>query len=76
MDLRELDDLKQNFENALQHWIKMIQRLEHILANTSHSARSETVWEKADFDLDDAQNKVKEAKKAYEDAVREANFGF
>ena len=76
MDTAELDDLKLNFERALDRWIRSIQHLQHVLAETSHSARSEDVWREADFEQEDAQNAVKAARQTYEDAVRKANFGF
>ena len=76
MDTAELDDLKLNFERALDRWIRSIQHLQHVLAETSHSARSEDVWREADFEQEDAQKAVKAARQTYEDAVRKANFGF
>jgi hypothetical protein len=76
MQTVELDGLKQNFERALERWVHSIQRLQEVLAETSHSARSEDVWRRADFEQDDAQKAVKDAREAYETAVRKANFGF
>jgi hypothetical protein len=51
-------------------------RLQELLAQTTHSARSEDLWKQADFEQDEAQKAVKKARQAYEDAVRAANFGF
>lgn len=76
MDTAELDNLKLNFERALARWATSIQRLQQVLAQTSHSARSEDVWREADFEQEDAQKAVKDARAAYEDAVRKANFDF
>ena len=76
MDTAELDNLKLNFERALERWIRSIQRLGDVLAQTSHSARAEDVWKQADFEQEDAQKAVKAARADYEDAVRKANFGF
>jgi hypothetical protein len=68
MESAELDKLKLDFENALQRWVLSIQHLQEVLAKTTHSARSEDVWEQADFEQDDAQKAVKKARQAYEDA--------
>ena len=76
METAELDDLKLNFQRALERWTLSIQRLQQVLAQTSHSARSEDVWREADFEQDDAQKAAKNARQAYEEAVRKANFGF
>ena len=72
----ELDELKAKFERALERWIRSIQRLEEVLAETSHSARSEDIWKEADFEQEAAQKAANEARKEYEDCVRKANFGF
>ena len=76
MEIAELDDLKLKFQRTLERWIRSIQRLQQVLAETSHSARSEDIWRQADFEQEDAQKAVKEARQAYEDAVRKTNFGF
>jgi hypothetical protein len=76
MDVSELDNLKLNFQRALERWVRSIERLREVLAETSHSARSEDIWRQADFEQDEAQKAVKDAREAYETAVRKANFGF
>ena len=76
METAELDDLKLNFQRALERWILSVQRLQQVLAETSHSARSEDVWREADFEQEEAQQAAKTARQAYEEAVRKANFGF
>jgi CHASE3 domain sensor protein len=76
MEISELDDLKLNFQRALEQWVRSIERLREVLAETSHSARSEDIWRQADFEQDEAQKAVKDAREAYETAVRKANFGF
>lgn len=76
METAELDNLKLNFERALERWLRSIQRLQQVLAETSHSARSEDIWRQADFEQEEAQGAAKEAQAAYEEAVRKANFGF
>jgi hypothetical protein len=76
MESQELDRLRSNFEQALQRWVAAIQREQELLRTTTHSARSEDIWQQADFDQEDAQSAAKKAKQEYEDAVRQANFGF
>jgi hypothetical protein len=76
METVELDGLKLSFERALERWVRSIQRLQEVLAETSHSARSEDIWRQADFEQDEAQKADKDAREAYETAVRKANFGF
>lgn len=76
METAELDGLKLDFERALERWVRSIQRLREVLAETSHSARSEDIWRQADFEQDEAQKAVKDAREAYETAVRKANFDF
>jgi CHASE3 domain sensor protein len=76
MEISELDDLKLNFQRALERWVRSIDRLREVLAETSHSARSEDIWRQADFEQDEAQKAVKDAREGYETAVRKANFDF
>jgi hypothetical protein len=76
MENAELDALKLNFGRALERWVRSIQRLQEVLAETSHSARSEDIWRQADFEQEEAQKAAKYARAAYEEAVRKANFGF
>jgi hypothetical protein len=76
MEISELDDLKLNYGRALERWVRSIDRLREVLAETSHSARSEDIWRQADFEQDEAQKAVKDARQAYEAAIRKANFDF
>lgn len=76
MDTVELDRLKKNFESALERWVQSIRRLQELLAKTSYSAASEDIWKQADFEQEEAQKAVNDAREAYEQGVRKANFGF
>ena len=75
MESNNLDQLKQNYEDAIQAWITSIQLLQKQVTGSTHAAWSEDVWEKANFNQEHAQTEVKEAKKEYEQALRHANFG-
>jgi hypothetical protein len=46
------------------------------LASVNHTVAEVDQWESAHFKEDDMRNKVKAAKKRYEDALREKFFGF
>jgi hypothetical protein len=76
MEQSELDTLKLNFESELQRWIQSIQRYQELLAETTHSARSQDIWEEADRRQEEAHKAVTSAKTEYEEAVRRANFDF
>jgi hypothetical protein len=71
----ELDELQKAYKDAVEQWIVAI-RNEEALASVNHTVAEVDTWEKAHFDEDDARSKVKDAKAAYEDALREKFFGF
>jgi hypothetical protein len=56
-------------------WIAAIKQ-EEALASVDHSVAEVDQWEQAHFREDEIRNKVKAAKKQYEDALREKFFGF
>ncbi len=71
----ELDKLQADYKAAMDEWRAAIQR-EEDLASVNHSVAEIDKWEQAHFEEDDLRNKVKAAKKLYEDALREKFFGF
>jgi hypothetical protein len=74
-DNAELDRMQNAYKAAVEEWIAAI-RKEEELASVDHSIADVDKWEGAHFKEDDVRNKVKAAKKAYEDALREKFFGF
>lgn len=74
-DHSELDRLQSEYKAAVEQWIAAIRR-EEDLASVPHEIAEVDKWEGAGFDEDDIRNKVKAAKKAYEDALREKFYGF
>jgi len=74
-DVIELDRLQSEYKAAVEEWIAAIKR-EEDLASVAHDVAEVDQWEKASFDEDAIRTKVKAAKKAYEDALREKFFGF
>ncbi len=75
VDTAELDRLQNEYKGAVDAWIVTI-REEEALASANHSVADIDNWEAAHFREDDARNKVLGAKKVYEDALRQAFFGF
>jgi len=71
----ELDALQKTYKDTVEEWIVAI-RHEEELASVNHSVAEIDRWEQAHFDEDALRSKVKEAKAAYEDALREQFFGF
>jgi energy-converting hydrogenase A subunit M len=74
-DNAELDRMQNAYKAAVEEWITAIKKEEE-LASVDHSIADVDKWEDAHFKEDEVRNKVKAAKKAYEDALREKFFGF
>jgi sulfur carrier protein ThiS len=74
-EFSKLDALQKAYKDALEQWIAAI-RQEEALVCVNHSVAEVDRWEQAHFDEEDARNKTKAAKSAYEDALREKFFGF
>ena len=75
LDTNELDRLQGEYKAAVEQWLAAIKR-EEDLASVAHDVAEVDQWEQAGFDEEDIRNKVKAAKKLYEDALREKFFGF
>jgi len=75
MEIAELDQLRQAYKDAVEQWIAAI-RAEENLATPDHSVPAVDVWEHAGFDVEEAGDRAKEARKAYEDAIRQVDFHF
>jgi GTP1/Obg family GTP-binding protein len=74
-DTAELDRLQENYKEAVDVWIAAIQ-YEEALASVNHSVAEIDQWEHAADREAQAQKKVKAAKAAYEDALRNEFFKF
>jgi hypothetical protein len=74
-DIEPLDQLQAAYKTAVEAWIAAIKE-EEALASGDHSVAEIDKWEKAHFREEEARDKAKEAKSAYEDALREKFFGF
>ena len=75
-DHPELDALQTAYKSAVETWIASIRKEEALASAADHSVTEIDQWEDAHFDEEDTRSKVKEAKKKYEDALREKFFGF
>lgn len=73
-DALELDRLQLTYRAALEEWIVAIRR-EAALASVNHSVAQLDQWEEAHRQEDEQRGPVRDAKKLYEDALREKFFG-
>jgi hypothetical protein len=71
----ELDQMQRAYIAAVERWIDAI-RQEEALASVNHTVAEVDKWENAHFKEDELRNRVKAAKKKYEDALRQELYGF
>lgn len=71
----ELDQMQKAYVAAVEQWIAAIKQ-EEALASVNHTVAEVDKWENAHFREDEIRNRVKDAKKKYEDALREKFYGF
>ena len=71
----ELDRLQTEYKAAVDAWRAAI-RHEEDLASGIHSEAAIDTWQAASFAEEEARNKAKAAKDAYQDALREEFFNF
>lgn len=71
----ELDRMQAAYKAAVEEWIAAIKQ-EEALASVNHSIAEVDKWEGAHFTEDGLRKKVKEAKRRYEDALREKFYHF
>jgi hypothetical protein len=75
VEISDLDQMQSAYKQAVDNWISTI-RAEEALASGNHSEAEIDAWETAAFHEEDAREKAKQAKKDYEDALRERFFNF
>ena len=73
--ISELDQMQASYKTAVEEWMAAIKE-EEALASVNHTVAEVDKWEAAHFKEDEIRNKVKAAKKKYEDALRKKFFGF
>jgi hypothetical protein len=69
-----LDQLRAAYKKATDEWVAAI-RTEEALATPDHSMVAMEKWDAAHFAEHDAHSKATEAREAYKDALRGANYG-
>ncbi|MBA7478382.1 MAG: hypothetical protein ACI9HH_002749 [Pseudomonadota bacterium] len=69
----ELDRLQSAYKAAVEQWIGAIRREEE-LASGNHTVAELDQWEAAHFAEEELRTRVKDAKKEYEDALRQKFF--
>jgi hypothetical protein len=75
MDTTELMTMQEAYKAAVEQWVKAL-REEEALALVDPSVAEVDIWEAAHFKEEDARKSAKQAKKAYEDAIRRRIFAF
>jgi hypothetical protein len=75
VEATDLDQMQAAYKTAVDAWIAAI-REEEALASVDHSEAEVDAWEAAGFREEDARDKAKQAKEAYEAALREKFFNF
>ena len=75
VEVSNLNQMQAAYKEAVDQWVAAI-REEEALASVNHSEAEVDAWEAAGFREEDAREKAKEAKKNYEDALREKFFNF
>jgi Tfp pilus assembly protein PilN len=75
VEVAALDTLQQEYKAAVEAWIAAI-RHEETLASANHSEAEIDQWEAAEFQQEAAGEKVRDAKEAYESALRDKFFDF
>jgi hypothetical protein len=74
MSKADLDQLRLVYKKAVDEWVEAI-RAEEALATPDHSMIAMEGWDAAHFKEHDAHAKVTEAREAYKDGLRTANYG-
>lgn len=75
MEKLDFDQLLATYKQAVDQWVTAIRAAE-ALANPDHSMVEMEKWDDADFKVDEAEKVAKKARDAYQDALRQKNYGF
>jgi hypothetical protein len=75
IDISELDQMQSNYKTAVDEWVTAI-RQEEALASVNHTVAQVDQWELAGDREEEAINKAKAAKTAYESALRQEFYHF
>jgi hypothetical protein len=75
IEISDLDRMQAAYKTAVDEWVVAI-REEEALTSGNHSEAEVDAWEAAGFREEAARSKAKDAKRDYEDALREEFFNF
>ena len=76
VETAELDQMQAAYKAAVEAWVEAIRREEALASIADHSVAEIDAWEEAAEAEEEARDQAKEAKKLYEDALREKFFHF
>jgi hypothetical protein len=76
IEISELDELQQEYKTAVDEWVAAIRAEEALASVADHSVADIDAWETADNAEEEAREKAKDAKQAYEEALRGKIFHF
>jgi hypothetical protein len=76
VEISELNELQSNYKAAVDEWVAIIREEEALASGADHSVADVDAWEEAHDREDEARDKARAAKRAYEDALREKFFHF
>jgi hypothetical protein len=76
VEISDLDQLQADYKTAVDEWVAAIRHEEALASVADHSVADIDSWEAAADAEDEARDKAKDAKAAYEDALREKFFHF
>jgi hypothetical protein len=74
MSKEKLDQLRLAYKKAVDEWVNAI-RAEEALATSDYSMVAMEHWDAAHLKEHDAHTKATEAREAYKDGLRRANYG-
>lgn len=74
MSKPSLDELQAMYKQAVDQFVAAI-RAEEALATPDHSETAMEKWDAADFGVQDAGKKAREARDAYKEGLRHLHFG-
>jgi hypothetical protein len=76
VEISELDEMQKEYKTAVDEWVAAIRQEEALASSADHSVADIDAWEEAADREDEARDKTRDAKRAYEDALREKFFHF
>jgi hypothetical protein len=76
VEISELDEMRAEYKAAVDEWIAAIRHEEALATVADHAVADIDAWELAADAEDEAREKAKDSKRAYEDALREKFFHF